>query len=355
MGTDEEMDRMQAPSTARPRRATSYDVARAAGVSQSTVSRCFKDDTKISAKTRDHILKIARDMGYTGNALARSLITQRSNVVGVIVTAFTIRNNPELIYALGEALQNAGNSLFLMVIENDDSIGSSLQKAVEYPLDGLICCAQMPEDWIRQFANRGVPMVFFNRLVDSSLVDCITLDHAGAGRRIAEALYRAGHRSVVCVRGPERAPVSQLRVDAFRDRMAELGVRSIPTVCTDFSYADGRRRFLDLVGGMERPDAVFCANDQLALGVIDACRFDLGWRIPDDISIIGFDDIAEAGRPGYSLTTVRQPIVDMAETAASLLLARIGDPDLPPRRIMVAGELIERSSARLVADGSPPA
>ncbi len=354
MGTDDEMDRMHSSPTARPRRATSYDVARAAGVAQSTVSRCFKDDAKISAKTRDHILKIASDMGYTGNALARSLITQRSNVVGVIVTAFTIRNNPELIYALGEALQNAGNSLFLMVVENDDAIGASLQKAMEYPLDGLICCAQMPEDWIRQFANRGVPMVFFNRLVDSSLVDCITLDHAGAGRRIAEALYRAGHRSVVCVRGPERAPVSQLRVNAFRDRMAEFGIGSIPTVCTDFSYADGRRRFLDLVGGMKRPDAVFCANDQLALGVIDACRFDLGWRIPEDTSIIGFDDIAEAGRPSYALTTVRQPIVDMAETAASLLLARIGDPDLPPRRIMVPGELIERSSARL-ANGSPPA
>ena len=338
---------MNEPSTIRPRRITSYDVARAAGVSQSTVSRCFKDDTKISPKTRDHILRIAQEMGYTRNALARSLITQRSNMVGVIATAFTIRNNPELIYAVGDALQNAGNSLFLMVIKDDDSIGASLQKAVEYPLDGLICCAQMPPNWIEQFATRGVPLVFFNRVVETTIADCIALDHATAGRRIADALFEAGHRSFVCIRGPDRAPVSQLRVEAFQNRLHSLGIGTIPTLSTDFSYAEGRRCFLDLMATTDRPDAVFCANDQLGFGVLDACRFDLGWHVPDDISVIGFDDIAEAGRPSYALTTVRQPIVDMAETAVSMLLERMEEPDLVARRILVQGELIRRSSARL--------
>lgn len=328
-------------------RATSYDVAKAAGVAQSTVSRCFKNDGSISAETRERIMKVAAELGYTRNALARSLITRRSDMVGLVVTEFTMRNNPELVYTLGAQFRSAGIGLLLQVIENDNAISTVLEKALEFPLDGLICCSKMPDTDVARFVSRGIPLLFFNRIMDADTVDCLSLDHAAAGRTVAKALHAAGHRDFVCIKGPEGAPVSKLRADAFQDTLRDLGVESVPTCETDFSYDGGRRGFLLLIEGRQPPQAVFCANDQLALGVIDACRYDLGLDVPGHVSIIGFDDIPEARRPSYNLTTIHQPIAEMAEQAVTLLLERIAQPDLPARKTLLTGELIQRGSARL--------
>lgn len=334
------------------RRATSYDVARAAGVAQSTVSRCFKDDRTISPATRERVLQVAAELGYSPNALARSLITRKSNMVGVIATEFTVRNNPELVYTLGNKLRAAGIGMFVQTIESDEGISSVLQQSMEFPLDGLICCAQMDAENVMRFQTHGIPVLFFNRIVAARHADCLSLDHTEAGRMVARALFAGGHRTIACIRGPEGAPVSKLRVNGFRKALAELGITHVPTCETDFSYDGGRNAFLDLLRGIPRPDAVFCANDQLALGVMDACRYDLGLRLPEDISVIGFDDIAEARRPSYALTTVRQPIAAMAEQAVALLLERIAEPDIPARRILLRGELITRASARIAPTDS---
>jgi DNA-binding LacI/PurR family transcriptional regulator len=329
------------------RRATSYDVAKAAGVAQSTVSRSFQPDSGISSETRQRVFKAAADLGFSTNALARSLITQRSNMIGVIATRFTIRNNPDLVYELGSALQAAGNQLLLMVIEQDDAIGATLQQALEYPLDGLICCAVMSSNDMAHFRKRAVPVVFFNREVTFDGADTIATDHVGAGHQIADALFAAGHRRMICVQGPETAPVSQIRADAFVGRLETLGAPKVARCWTDFSYADGRRVFFELMKSQSAPEAVFCANDQLALGVMDACRYDLGLRVPNDVSIVGFDDIAEASRPSYDLTTIRQPILEMAHQAIALLAERMENPDLATRSIRRPGQFMLRKSARI--------
>lgn len=336
-----------ADALTRPRRATSYDVARAAGVAQSTVSRCFQEDSNISQETREHVLKVAAELGYTRNALARSLITQRSNMVAVIATRFTIRNNPEVVFVLSEALRTHGMSLLLIVVQNDAAVGGSLQEALEYPLDGIIACAEIEPADAERFARRGVPIVFFNRQVEFGQADCIGTDHAKGARRLAEMLFAAGHRRFVCIGGPERAPVSRARTDAFVERLSVLGARDVVRAAGNFSYESGREVFLSLVAEHSRPDAVFCANDQLAMGVMDACRFELGWRIPDDVSVVGFDDVPEARRPTYGLTTVRQHIEPMAERAVEMLRARMADPDRPGENVLIAGKLVVRSSARL--------
>lgn len=333
----------------RPRRATSYDVARAAGVAQSTVSRCFQEDSNISQETRDHVLKVASELGYTRNALARSLITQRSNMIGVIATKFTMRNNPELIFILSAALRNHGMSLLLVVVENDAAVSGSLKEALEFPLDGMIACAEMEMADTERFVGRGVPVVFFNRQVEFPRADCIGTDHARGARQLADALFAAGHRRFVCIGGPESAPVSRARTEAFIAKLTALGIAEIARAAGNFSYESGRDAFRALAGDGVKPDAVFCANDQLAMGVMDACRFDLGWKVPDDVSVVGFDDVPEAGHPTYGLTTVRQHIEPMAERAVSMLRLRMADPDRPGESILIAGDLVVRSSARLLA------
>lgn len=329
------------------RRVTSYDVARAAGVAQSTVSRCFQNDSAISSVTRELVLEAARRLGYMPNALARSLITRRSNMVGVIATRYTLRGNPDVIYAIGEALAAAGKQLLMITAERDLPDAAALRGALEYPLDGLISCVQLADDEIRWIHERHIALVLYNRSSPRIPVDAVTANHVAAAGTVAEALHAAGHRRFLCVGGPPDAPVSQDRVAGFLGRLAALGIADTQVIETDFSYVGGRDGFVARLRRDRLPDAVFCANDQIALGVMDACRFDLGLAIPADISVVGFDDVAEAGRPGYRLTTVHQDTVDMARQAVGLLLQRLAAPDLPVMRVEVAARFVVRGSARL--------
>ncbi len=329
------------------RRATSYDVARAAGVAQSTVSRCFQNDSAISLATRDLVLETARRLGYMPNALARSLITRRSNMVGVIATRYTLRGNPDVIYAIGEALAAAGKHLLLVTAERDLPDAAALRGALEYPLDGLISCVQLADEEIRWIRDRHVALVLYNRSSPRIPVDAVAVNHAAAAAQLAKTLYEAGHRRFLCVGGPTDAPVSRDRVAGFIGQLVALGVRDTPVIATDFSYTGGRDAFLGYVKDTTLFDAVFCANDQIALGVMDASRFTLGLTIPRDLSVVGFDGVAEAGRPGYLLTTMQQDTVDMARQAVGLLLQRLAAPDLPVMRMEVAASLVARGSARL--------
>ena len=322
-------------------------MARAAGVAQSTVSRCFQDDSNISALTRTKVIEAAHQLGYMPNALARSLITQRSNLVGVIATGYTLRGNPDVITAIGEALAAAGKQFLLVTAAGDSPSVADLRGALEYPLDGLISCVLMADDDIREIQRRGIPMVLYNRSSPRIPVDGVTTNHAGAAGDVASALHRAGHRRFLCISGPPEAPVSRERTEGFLHRLISLGIKQTSVIETDFSYNAGRDAVLGHVQPGALPDAVFCANDQLALGAMDACRFGLGLHIPRDISIAGFDGIAEAARPSYELTTVQQDSVEMARQAVQLLLLRLGDPNRPVLNAQVDAVFVRRQSARL--------
>ena len=333
------------------RRATSYDVAQAAGVSQPTVSRSFKPASNISPATRTRVLAAAERLGYTPNALARSLITQRSELVGVIVTRYTLRGNPDVTYALGESLRAAGKQMILIAVESEYPAMELLWRTLEYPLAGIISCALIDDAQLGALRARDMPIILFNRTSERIQVDHVTSNHRVAAAALARLLVEAGHRRFLCIGGPATAWVSRQRIDGFLDGLGERGITPLSILETDFSYAGGRNRLLEQVATGNPPDAVLCANDQLALGVMDACRFELGWRIPDQISVTGFDDIAEAERPVYRLTTMRQESVEMAKRAVALLLDRLEAPTSEPNCAIIDAKLVDRGSARLIDPG----
>lgn len=330
-------------------------MARAAGVAQSTVSRCFQPNSGVSAGTRERVRAVAAELGYVPNAVARSLITRRSHVVGVFVTAFALRSNPDLVYEIGTALAEAGQRLMLMAVDDDEgaddeTAGDAVKAALEYPLDGVLCAAALPAEAVRRFQARGVPVLFFNRPCELPFVDQVATDHAGAVAALAQALHRSGRRRFLCVSGRAANPVSVARRDGFVAAVRALG-DAVDVVETDFPYAAGRAAFGEYLAGLSGdpragvlPNAVFCTNDQLAFGVMDACRHDLGLRVPEDVAVAGFDDVAEAGRPAYELTTVRQAADRMARIAVALLARRLIHPDAPEKRALVPGELLFRRS-----------
>ena len=328
------------------RRVTSYDVAVAAGVAQSTVSRCFRADSEMSAGTRARIQAVAAQLGYVPNALARSLITRRSNLVAVIVTDFTLRANPAIVGGIGRALAETGKHLLLFAVDADrpEAAHEAAQAAQTYPLDGLMVASTLAEDHIRPFLQRGVPVVFFNRPVTLAQVDRVATDHDAAAKLVAHRLYAAGHRRFVCLGGPADWPVNRERTSGF---LTALGGEDVTVLASGPDYASGRIAFLEHVGRAGAPDAVFCVTDPLAFGVLDACRFELGLVAPRDLSVVGFDDVAEAAHQGYDLTTIRQPIDQLASAAIDMLGRRLDVPGGRAHRLLLPGTLIERGSARL--------
>lgn len=333
----------------RSSRATSYDVAAAAGVAQSTVSRCFQPGSNISAKTRAHVQAVAARLGYVPNLLAQSLITGQSHAVGLVITRYTLHGLPGLLYALGDALSKARKRLVLLAVDDDEALASAIADIQGYPLDGLISCATLDDDLVTQFQAHGVPVLFFNRQPGRVKADSISTDHAKGAGELAVQLLAAGHRRFLCVAGPAQAPVNVARMKGFLAALRKMNIEAIDVLHTDFSYQGGHDAFLAAAASGLRPDCVFCANDALAMGVMDACRFSLAWRIPQDIVVAGFDDVPEAARPTYRLTTVRQPIEQMADEAVKLLEARIQQPTAAVQTVFFDGTVIARASAPLAA------
>lgn len=333
---------------------TSYDVAAHAGVSQTSVSRAFQEQSPLAARTRARILASAQTLGYRPNAVARSLITKRSGLAAILLTEATQRDAPDVLFFISQALIQNGFQPLLFPTALEQGGAEALAQALSFGVDGVVSCVSLAAADLGQANLRQRPLVLFNRQSAGTEASVIACDHAGASRLLASRLYAAGHRRFAVVNGPRDAPVSVLRVEGFLSRLAELGVQNVLQVEGDYHYESGHDAAMTLfteigqAGKAARPEVVFCANDAMALGMLDAVRFSLMMRVPRDVSIVGFDDVPSGRRPAYLLTTVRQPFEDMARLAAQTLRAEVDNPDLPRHHALLQGNLVERGSAILL-------
>jgi LacI family transcriptional regulator len=192
-----------------------------------------------------------------------------------------------------------------------------------------------------------------NRYIESAEVDTVVSDNRRGGRLVAEAMVACGHRRIALIAGPENTTTSRDRELGFREQLSASGVRLDEALrrVGQFSHASGYQWCLDLLAAEPRPTAVFAANDVIAFGALDAARR-VGVRVPEELSIVGFDDIDMAGWEGFDLTTVRQPLAEMGRAAATLLLERIGsDGDVPPRRRVFPVGLVHRDTLAAARPG----
>jgi DNA-binding LacI/PurR family transcriptional regulator len=329
-------------------RATSYDVARVARVSQSAVSRCFKPGASVSRKMRARVMKVAEELGYRPNAIARSLITRRSNMVAVVISQQTNRFFPEVLVELSRGFSERGIRVLLFTLENESDIDTVLEQILQYQVDGVVEAARLSSEQVDLIEKRGVPFVFYNRSLRDRPVNAVCCDQAEGARWLVNRLVEAGHRSFGIVSGPQDSVVSAERTQGAIERLGELGIKSITVVPGNYSYDSGVEGLKLLQARLGRlPEAVICANDVMALGCMDAARFDLRLKVPADISIVGFDGVGPARWRSYDLTTVQQPVRRMAEAAVAMILERIENPDLPPEKRTFSGVPTGGSSARL--------
>lgn len=333
------------------KRATSYDVAELAGVSQSAVSRVFQDGASASKEMRARVMAAADKLGYRPNAIARGLITQRSNMVAVIISKQTNLYYPEVLVELTQRFSERGIRVLLFTLEHERDIDSMLDKTLQYRVDGIVTAAMLSRTQLEAIENAHIPVIFYNRTLPDVLVNSVRCDQEEGERWLVGELFAAGHRTYAIVSGPEDSPVSTERTQGALQKLTDLGVEDVTIVTGDYGYDSGRDALAKIVETLgSAPDAVIAANDVMAIGCIDEARETYRLDVPGDISIVGFDGVGPARYAAYKLSTVRQPVGRMTEAAVSMLMDRIENPQLSPEKRVFSGERIPGGSARLAGE-----
>ena len=324
---------------------TSKDVAAHAGVSQSTVSRVLVGDPHVSNKTRERVMRALDELNYQPHSAARVMKTGRTGSVGVVISRLTNPFYPELLDLLGQELHSAGMNLLVWHAELGGD-QQALQALSQRAVDGVIFTTATESTFgLADAANREAPIILANRTVDAAPFDQIAGDGVRGGRTAAEHLLALGHSRFGLISADRQPSTTREREEGFRSALAEHGIELEPHLIYrgGFSHEEGVRAMRRLLLSGTPPTAVFCVNDVLALGAMDGAQA-ANRRVPEDVSVIGYDDIAIASWGRYDLTTVHQPTHAIAATSVRMLMRRITEPTAPTEHIRLPVELVIRSS-----------
>ena len=288
-------------------------------------------------------MEAAGALGYQPNVIARSLSTRRSNIVGIVMASMTNPFYPELLEQLSRALQQVGLQTLLFHVPPGEYVDSQLPLLLQYQVDAVvIASATISSAMTREWTATGRPAVLFNRTVPGAGVTTVSCDNFAAGRAVAELFVNLGRRRIAYVAGRSDTSTNADRERGFTQRLGELGMALHARAGgQEYSYEHGYAATLELAA--TRPDAIFYANDITAFGGMDALRQELGQRVPEDVAVVGFDDIPMAAWPSYGLTTVRQPVQAMIEATVACLAANMVR-SCDAEQHVLCGPLIERSS-----------
>ena len=343
--------------------ATAQEVARLAQVSQSAVSRTFTPGASVSEETRSKVLVAAKTLGYRPNALARSLITQRSRIIALVMSYLENQFYPLVIERLSQKLQKQGYHVLMFIsdlndIDDTDDTDDVLAEILQYQVDGIVMASTMlSSDLAKNCADSGVPVVLFNRVADTSALarhttSSVTSDNYRGGRMVAELLLVRGHRRIAFVAGLENSSTSIERERGFTEALREGDVSVFRRAVGHYSFEGAQQATRALFAGADRPDAVFVANDHMAIAAMDVLRFELGLRVPQDVSVIGFDDVPQAAWGAYQLSTVVQSVEEMVDATVALLHEQM-QGEVRPRNVVLPCRVLERQSVRAATGASP--
>ena len=328
---------------------TSTEVARRAGVSQSAVSRVFTPGASASKATQEKVRKAAAELGYRPNVLARAMVSGKSRIIGLVVAYLENHFYPEALEKLSNALQARGYHVLIFMAGNTEAnIDHVFEEILDYQVDGIITASvSVSSDLAQRCRGVNVPIVFFNRTQEGHGFSAVTSNNQAGGRRVAEFLIAGGHQRIAFIAGWEGASTQRDREAGFRAALAQAGrglhAREVGNFVMEEARAAARRMF----DRSDRPDAVFVANDHMTFGVIDVLRSELGLGVPEDVSVVGYDDVPPAAWAAYDLTTVRQRANLMVEHTVEILLDQIANPDAPVQVKAIEAPLIVRGSARI--------
>ena len=334
---------------------TIKDVAKALNYSISTVSRAFNDKYDIHPDTRDKILKAAAEMGYQPNPIARKLTQKRSYNIGVVVPEFLNPFFPEVIMGIQNVLLKRGYQVLIMQSnENDVTERENLQTLVDNFVDGILLSLSQESkniDFIQSLVDKEYPIVLFNRTNESLNVSKVLFDDYKWSLFATEHLILQGLKNIIHLAGPNHLTLSKRRIQGFTDahRKHQIPVGKEKIIETGFQIENGVKIVEKLIAQNKLPQGFFCVNDPIAMGAIKALKKN-GFKIPNDVAVIGFTETPAASFIDPPLSSVVQPTHQMGEVAAELLLKQIDSNSVKiPETVVLSGSLkIRESSTKLV-------
>lgn len=331
---------------------TSSQVAEHAGVSQSAVSRTFTPGASISPKTRQKVLAAAKELGYRPNAIARSLITNRSRIIAVVMAYLENLFYPDVLEELGRALAAENYHLLLFTGFMDRDSDPVFDQLMQYRVDGIILAStSLSSELSEECATAGIPVVLFNRTTERDAVSSVTTRNRDGGRKVAEFLVAGGHKSFGYIAGLANSSTNRDRQQGFTEGLAAHGFTDIMIGTGNYSRTDAEAAARAMFARADRPEALFVANDHMAVAVIDVARHEFGLNIPQDLSIVGYDDVGPAKWTSYGITSMSQPLKKMVESTVDILMDQIASGEIEAEHRILSGDLMVRTSARLPPSG----
>ena len=327
---------------------TLKDVAERAGVSRSAVSRTFTPGASVSAKTRAKVEQAAQALGYAPNALASSLTTGRTKLIGLIVNNF---HNPlilEVFDLFTQGLQARGLRPLVVNLSAAHDPEDSVRMLRQYSVDGVIVASStLPLSFAASFKEAGIPVVHaFGRPSRAPDVPVVGIDNIACGRMAAETLIARGYRHLGFLGGPAGATSTQDRAAGFQAALAaHPDCRVSLSYATDYTFDAGRAEMQRLLAEGPPAEAYFCGDDLLAIGALSALA-EAGMRVPEQIGLIGLNDMEMARWQNIGLTTIRQPVARIIDAAIELAVATIAAPDHPAKAHLFPCEVVERRTLR---------
>lgn len=331
---------------------TSFDVAKAAGVSQTTVSRVYNNkwSGKVSREARDKVLKAAAELGYSKNEIAKGLSMRRTGIVGIIKSRRFNVFYDQILSCLIDFFAQQGINTMVFNSEVSSDINEVLLSAASYQLDGIIITsATLTHEISTRVIERDIPIVLLNCSSENTGCSRIYSDNYGGSALMASFLYQNGFRRFAYVSSDLSIHQNHReRQEGFLSRLSEFAdVDEVQIAAGDYSYESGIDAAHILLSCKKRAEVIFCANERMALGVIDAAQNEFRLSVPEDISVAGFEDSATAGYLSYSLTALQQQPELLARRAAETLLRCINTEQANPEIIHVPQKLVVRGSVKL--------
>jgi DNA-binding LacI/PurR family transcriptional regulator len=332
--------------------ATSIDVAKLAGVSQSAVSRTYTPGASVAQNTRARVVEAARKLGYRPNAIARTLITRKSRMIAVVASYLDNQFYPVVIEKLSQRLQQDGYHVLLFIAPSHQEADELLMQLMQYHVDGIVLLsATLSSGLAKDCANAGIPVVLFNRVAHvGGTTNSVASDNVAGGRLAARTLLAAGHTRIGYIAGMEDSSTNRDREAGFNQELAAHGQRVVARTVGSYNFVQAQIAARQMFSGSDArkwPSAVFVANDHMAIAVMDVIRGEKNLRVPQDVAVIGFDNVPQAAWDGYSLTSIEQDPQAMITATADLLLAQIEDFTQPAQHLLLPIKLIERGSSAI--------
>ena len=325
---------------------TGTDVAKLAGVSKSAVSRAFTGGI-VSTDARERIMKAAAELKYRPNHSARTLTTNRSHLIAVAITYLDNQFYPLVVQQLSEKLANKGYRIMLFMTHGEQNMDPLLDEILSYRVDGVILASSSHSAQVaKECKESHIPTIMFNNVDTSEVINGISTDNIHGGKTLASYLIAAGHQKFGIVSGIETSSTSIERCAGFSEALRVAGFPAPKVESGEFMFDNAILATRKLLGRNERPDAIFCINDHMALAALQVARNEFGLTPGQDISIVGFDNVSIGDWPAFNLTSFAQPVDQMIDKTIDFMLAAIETGSEQSTFERVKGQLIIRSSAR---------